>query len=354
MAADYDWHPDSNKGGSVFKVETRNLGWWVALAVIVSIVIHIVLYFVLIRWEHSPRRVSETLNFRVPTKQESIDRSKLEELLSQEPEIPDQMEETVEPENLSDIDVDVDFSDFADMIQDEPVTLAPAASPELPAASLPRVPAEVLDMAAESMDLASADMLNQDLQDMRKKLVDSSNQVAVEQPMLEIGTTEETQGVNTDEFFKQAATRVMGVKADEFVKGYASLDDLINQTGGIKRGTSKTALMPTDILFEYGKAELKEEASLAMMKLAYLIETNPDATFVIEGHTDSFGGDDYNLNLSTQRAQSVRDWLVRRLRINPGNIKVIGKGKQEPLVPITGSPEDQELNRRVEIEIRKP
>ena len=89
MPADYDWHPTSNKGGgSVFKVETRNLGWWVLLAVIVSIILHILLYILLNRWERTVKEIGP-VNFRVQTKQETIDRSELEKLLAQEPELSD-------------------------------------------------------------------------------------------------------------------------------------------------------------------------------------------------------------------------------------------------------------------------
>lgn len=354
MAADYDWHPAANKGGSVFKVETRNLGWWVFLAVLVSIGIHIVLFFVLKNWERKENR-SENLNFRVQTKQESIDRSRLEELLSQKPEVPEKID-IAQPEKLSELDVDQDFDafDMMDMLKDEPIRMAPVDAPELAAAAMPQVPQQALDMAAEAMELSTAEVLSSDLQEMRNKLVDASQQVAVEQPVMMIESEDVSEGVDTDEFFKKAAEKVMGERADEFVKGYATLDDLIGQTGGIKRGTSQTAMMPSDILFEYGKANLREDAEISMIKLAYLVETNPDAIFIIEGHTDSFGGDDYNLQLSESRARSVRDWLVRRLRINPSNIRVIGKGKLEPIVPITGTAEEQELNRRVEIEIRKP
>ncbi|MDF1752018.1 MAG: OmpA family protein [Verrucomicrobiales bacterium] len=356
MAAEYDWHPDTNGGGSVFKVETRNLGWWIVLAVLVSVVIHILLYFVLSKWEQKPKPPGP-IDFRLQTKQETIDRSELEKLLADEPKLPDNLD-VVEPENISDLDMtqDVDDFDLMDMLKDEPIRMKPAELAELGAAApMPQVPAQALDMAANAIDLSSADILSNDLQDMRQKLVDSSNQMAAEQPVLEIDTTnEDSKGVDTDEFFKKAATKVMGNEADEFVKGYSSLDDLIGQTGGLRRGTSTTAILPSDILFGFNETELKDEAKITMIKLAYLIETNPGATFVIEGHTDSIGPDEANLILSEKRANSVRNWLVRELRINPTNVRIVGKGETEPIVPVTGIADEEALNRRVEIEIRKP
>jgi outer membrane protein OmpA-like peptidoglycan-associated protein len=151
---------------------------------------------------------------------------------------------------------------------------------------------------------------------------------------------------------KEAAAKAFGNGADEFVKGYASLDELIGRTGGLPVGEEKIAL-PTDILFEYNEFELKEEARLSMMKLAFIVQTNPDATFIIEGHTDSFGGDQFNLDLSLKRAEAVRRWLVERLRIDAANIQVAGMGKTRPIVPVEGTAEQQSLNRRVEIVVRK-
>ena len=112
-------------------------------------------------------------------------------------------------------------------------------------------------------------------------------------------------------------------------------------------------VLPTDILFEYNEFELKETARLAMMKLAFLIQTNPDAQYVIEGHTDSFGGEDFNRELSRKRANAVRQWLVEKLRINIGNVQIAGMGKGRPLVSVDGTAEEQALNRRVEIVVKK-
>ena len=131
-------------------------------------------------------------------------------------------------------------------------------------------------MSADALDLSSPDLLSEDLQDMRNKFIDQSNQVAAEQPVLEIESSEPTKGVDTDKFFKDAASKVMGREADEFVKGYATLDDLIGRTGGIKAGTStygRSCLRTFSL--NTTRRSSRKQAELAMMKLAYLIETNP-------------------------------------------------------------------------------
>ncbi len=91
-----------------------------------------------------------------------------------------------------------------------------------------------------------------------------------------------------------------------------------------------------DLLNKLGKAltseKLKEKAIL------------------IKGHTDSDGNDDYNLNLSLNRAQAVKSHLVGRFSIPESTIKVYGYGKTMPLAP-DNNPANKQLNRRVEIAV---
>jgi outer membrane protein OmpA-like peptidoglycan-associated protein len=109
--------------------------------------------------------------------------------------------------------------------------------------------------------------------------------------------------------------------------------------------------MPTDLLFEYDSSTLKPEAAASLAKLGTLIARNSGSTFRIEGHTDSFGSDDYNNALSLRRAEEVRGWLQTTAGISPGRITTAGLGKTRLLVPATGSVLEQQLNRRVEIVI---
>jgi len=353
MASEYNWHPGA-AGKSVFKVETRNLGWWVLLAILISVILHIVLYLILGAIERSAMTVGdESIVWRSKREQVTIDREKLNELLA-DPGIPEQTD--LKPEKVTDLDLtdtSLDEFDLMEKIKEETIRLSPIESPKIFPTEAPRAPGQALEIAASSIEISAAEMLSQDLAEMRNKLVESSANVSVTQPVLELNTSEDLgAGVDTDGFFKEAAAKAFGNGATEFVKGYASLDELIGRTGGLPVGEEKIAL-PTDILFEYNAYELKEEARLSMMKLAFIVQTNPDATFIIEGHTDGFGGDQFNLDLSLKRAEAVRRWLVERLRINADNIEVAGLGKTRPIVPVEGTAEQQSLNRRVEIVVRK-
>ena len=81
--------------------------------------------------------------------------------------------------------------------------------------------------------------------------------------------------------------------------------------------------------------------------MATLIKRNPSATFTLEGYTDSYGSEEYNLDLSRRRAESVKDYLVNVLGINPAQIETRGYGKTNLLTSPDASIEEQEVNRRV-------
>ncbi|MEM6915430.1 MAG: OmpA family protein [Verrucomicrobiota bacterium] len=353
MSSSFDWHPAS-KGQSVFKVETRNLGWWVVLAIFISVIIHICLYIILGGIERSGLAVNdETIVWRNQREQITIDQDKLNELL-EEPFLPE--ETVIEPEKVSDLDLvdeSLDEFDLMEQMKEETIRMAPLETPQIFSSEAPRAPGEALDLAAGGLDISVEEMLSNDLAEMREKLIESSAAVSVAQPTLELNQSEDLGNtVDTDAFFKEAAAKALGNDADELIQGYSTLDEMIGRTGGIPSGEEKIAL-PTDILFEYNEFELKEEARLSMMKLAFIVQTNPDAVFVIEGHTDSFGGEEFNQQLSLKRANAVKSWLIERLRIEARNIRTVGIGKGRPIVSTEGTADEQALNRRVEIVIKK-
>jgi outer membrane protein OmpA-like peptidoglycan-associated protein len=139
--------------------------------------------------------------------------------------------------------------------------------------------------------------------------------------------------------------------------GFSDLDSLLSQKGPLGSGTS--IRMPNDQLFEYDKADLEQGAIEQLQKLGVLIKRNPKASFRIEGYTDSLGGADYNRELSQRRADSVKEYLVQALALNPAQIEARGYGATKFLVqprvvaPPANTPEEemeiarQRPNRRV-------
>jgi len=131
---------------------------------------------------------------------------------------------------------------------------------------------------------------------------------------------------------------------------FSNLDDLLSGSGTV---TSQTApiLMPTDLLFEYDSDTLRNEATQALSKLGTLIKKNAQASFRIEGHTDSFGTEEYNDQLSLRRAEAVKVWLLEHGGLDAKNVSTAGFGKRHLLVSGNGGVSQQQLNRRVEIVI---
>src|ERR1051326_7252910 len=133
------------------------------------------------------------------------------------------------------------------------------------------------------------------------------------------------------------------------VPGFSDIDSLLSQKGPLGSGTKLR--MPDDQLFNYDSADLQQSAIVQLQKLGTLIKRNPKATFTVEGYTDSLGSPDYNLDLSQRRADSVKDYLVNVMGINPAQIETKGYGASRFLVAprpvMANSPEEQmEIDRQ--------
>ncbi len=154
-------------------------------------------------------------------------------------------------------------------------------------------------------------------------------------------------GKFTEDIIRRGAN---GNVAEGKLDGMTSLENMLDLPANILVG--KKTMLPSDLLFEFNSSELRESAKIGIMKLIFLMDKNPGLFCWIEGHTDLVGGDEFNLDLSTKRAEAVKTYLVRTAGMNPAKIITRGFGRYEPLV-VTGTPEDQSANRRVEIRMRK-
>ncbi|MDD5199170.1 MAG: OmpA family protein [Terrimicrobiaceae bacterium] len=138
-----------------------------------------------------------------------------------------------------------------------------------------------------------------------------------------------------------------GALAGAATPGFSNLDDLLAQTGPLTKETAPIR-MDADVLYDYDSYQLQPQAVASLEKLGTIIRRNPQLAFAIEGHSDSHGPDDYNLQLSQYRAEAVKAWLVQNVGIDPARLTTRGFGKTRPLVP-PGTIEEESVNRRVEI-----
>lgn len=105
------------------------------------------------------------------------------------------------------------------------------------------------------------------------------------------------------------------------------------------------------VYFEFDKAELNEDAIRVLEPWAQWLKTNPDKKIEVGGHTDNLGDELYNLILSKNRADAVKNWLVEH-GVKPEQIMVAYFGETRPAFPNDpkkGNPK----NRRAEIKVIK-
>ncbi|MES2605222.1 MAG: OmpA family protein [Pseudomonadota bacterium] len=108
-----------------------------------------------------------------------------------------------------------------------------------------------------------------------------------------------------------------------------------------------TVMVLSDIVFDFDSAALKPGSDRALDEIAGFLIDQEQPLVKVEGHTDSVGSHDYNIELSGDRADAVRDALVDR-GVSPTTIQVSGFGEEYP-VASNDTDEGRQLNRRVEI-----
>ena len=145
---------------------------------------------------------------------------------------------------------------------------------------------------------------------------------------------------------------------------YVKLRDLKDECAGKSAGADIDAVaavnsvvkltVGADVLFDVDQFRLKESADATLDTLASNIRRIGRSTILVEGHTDSDASEEYNLKLSENRCYSVVDRLRALLGYESGyNYKIKSYGEQRPKVR-NDTPENKQINRRVEITILPP
>jgi outer membrane protein OmpA-like peptidoglycan-associated protein len=142
---------------------------------------------------------------------------------------------------------------------------------------------------------------------------------------------------------KDAAARAQAQTAALRAQLLRQLNEVL-QTTDTPRGL---VVNMADVLFETNKYALSQDAQLKLAKLSGIIQAHPGLNLAIEGYTDTTGTPDYNLKLSQQRADAVRDFLISQ-GLSPDTITSTGMGQADPVAD-NSTAAGRKANRRVEI-----
>jgi len=112
-----------------------------------------------------------------------------------------------------------------------------------------------------------------------------------------------------------------------------------------------TTVRLKNIYFDFDKTTLKKESFPELNKVVEFLKVNPNIEVEIAGHTDNKGTDEYNVNLSQGRSQSVVDYIVSQ-GIDSGRLGAHGYGEGKP-IETNDTDEGRAVNRRVEFTVLK-
>jgi outer membrane protein OmpA-like peptidoglycan-associated protein len=146
-----------------------------------------------------------------------------------------------------------------------------------------------------------------------------------------------------EEAAKEQAARAQAATAALRAQLLQQLNDVL-QTTDTPRGL---VVNMADVLFELAKYELNTDAKLKLAKLSGIIQAHPGLNLTIEGYTDTTGTADFNMTLSQQRADTVRQFLATQ-GMSPDSITSKGLGEADPIAD-NSTAAGRKLNRRVEI-----
>lgn len=136
------------------------------------------------------------------------------------------------------------------------------------------------------------------------------------------------------------------IKFDQTIEKNFNLDPI-----GLAKVQDNATILLNNLFFDLEKATLRPESFPELNRIVALMNENTTMQIEIAGHTDNTGSDQYNLDLSKQRANSVASYLAGK-GIDKSRMTVEFFGETKPMVP-NETREGRKKNRRVEFKILK-
>ncbi|PQJ27113.1 OmpA family protein [Rubritalea profundi] len=335
----YSWK--NVRQGSTFKLpKTEHAGRLVLIAIVLAVLSHVAAIFGLKNMQITFPVLREF--FEVETEPIVVRDIEFRESL---PEI--QREELAEPPEVAG-----KLLDEIEILEAIPEDTELDMSPEItdPQFDIEMVaPAMKGEALAENLEPIAGPDFTDDLPEIGR--MDDVLQVAAAGQLVIDPGEQQSDVFDPDKFNEELERKGAGGLADDgALENFTPLSAMARMDGNALQNTK--GMIGSDLLFEFNQATLRESARNSLLKVALLIDRNPNLNCWIEGHTDTIGGDLPNGELSLGRAKAVKQWLVDAMRINPRRLIVIGYGKRQPIIK-KGDKDQQAMNRRVVIKMRR-
>ncbi len=130
---------------------------------------------------------------------------------------------------------------------------------------------------------------------------------------------------------------------------FASIENLFGRDEArVAREGNRMVIRLVGLTFESGQAEVQSRYRSLLEKVRQAADVFPRSQIVIEGHTDSYGGDESNLALSRRRAEAVSDYLSGQLGVPAFRISAVGYGETQPIAN-NETAQGRARNRRIDV-----
>ncbi len=185
--------------------------------------------------------------------------------------------------------------------------------------------------------LAAVKQAQHDLAQMKLELDERNERIATLETTLG-GVSKETVALNTL-LAEQQERRDQLVQVEKLFQP--------NEAEVLRTGNSIVVRL-IGLSFDSGAATIKPDQAPLLEKVERAVEIFNDSVITVEGHTDSFGGDESNLELSQRRADAVRAYLLANMQLAPYRISAMGYGETRP-ISSNETAEGRARNRRIDL-----
>lgn len=183
----------------------------------------------------------------------------------------------------------------------------------------------------------SVDGLSQELEWYEQELyLRQARIVELEQ---EVGAKSREKSALAQEIARQTETRKMFATVEQSFR---------REEARVLREGNDIIIRLVGLNFPSAAATIEQQSFGLLTKVRDAVNTFPECTVSVLGHTDSYGSDEQNLLLSNQRAEAVKQYLLANTNLNASRVEAIGYGESKPIAS-NETKAGRAANRRVEV-----